>query len=287
MLYYKVPWPLVLVAPDAAIAQYQAFFKHLFDLKWVERELNQTAKLYQVTKSLANFERRSTRRLSLADSNKASQVTRLESTAMRNLMIAYRTCQSMIHFFRQYLLYSSFELLDPLWRTLEERITDCSSVDEMISHHFTFLEKAMKGLFLSRKLKLPPALFKVEELALEFAKLSSKHLEIDYSALDRAADNSAQLDNLTGRKAYTEKKRYKNRRIRASVDAALTNPQYETKLMCVKLMAFMKKRSDLIQDHYLYRCLVVSNKLASLSLCHPPQRKITFMMNHNLSILCS
>jgi len=233
MLYYKVPWPLVLVAPDAAIAQYQAFFKHLFDLKWVERELNQTAKIYQVTKSLANFERRSTRRLSLTDSNKASQVIRLESTAMRNLMIAYRTCQSMIHFFRQYLLYSSFELLDPLWRTLEERITDCLTVDEMISHHFTFLEKAMKGLFLSRKLKLPPALFKVEELALEFAKLSSKHLEIDYDALDRAAENSAQLDNLTGRKAYTEKKKYKSRRIRASVDAALTNPQYETKLMYV------------------------------------------------------
>ena len=91
----------------------------------------------------------------------------------------------------------------------------------------------MKGLFLSRKLKLPPALFKVEELALEFAKLSSKHLEIDYDALDRAAENSAQLDNLTGRKAYTEKKKYKSRRIRASVDAALTNPQYETKLMYV------------------------------------------------------
>ena len=65
MLYYKVPWPLMVVSPESAVAQYQAFFKHLFDLKWVERELNKTCKLYQATRNLANFERRALRRQSI------------------------------------------------------------------------------------------------------------------------------------------------------------------------------------------------------------------------------
>ena len=232
MLYYRVPWPLVVIAPDSAIAQYQAFFKHLFDLKWVERELNKTCKLYQSTRMLANFERRAARRLSTGGRNMdpAPESIAMSSNAMKNLMLAYNTCQTMVHFFRQYLLYSSFELLDPLWKALEDNLKKSSNVDEMIEHHMTFLERTMKGLFLSRKLKLPPALFKVEELALDFVKLTSKHLDIDYIALDRAAESSVELDDLQGRAAEAEKRRFKARRVRAVVDAALTNPLYETQL---------------------------------------------------------
>lgn len=225
MLYYKVPWPLVVVSPDSAVAQYQAFFKHLFDLKWVERELNKSCKLYQVTRNVANFERRALRRQSLG-----AKTSSLENPAMKNLMLAYNTCQSMMHFFRQYLLYSSFELLDPLWKSLEDNLRSSLTVDDMIAHHMVFLEKAMKGLFLSRKLKLPPALFKVEELALDFAKLTSNHLDIDYAALDRAAEGSIKMENLKGSQAEAEKKRFKARRVRAVIDAALTNPQYEAQL---------------------------------------------------------
>jgi gamma-tubulin complex component 2 len=221
MLYYRVPWPLVVVSPDSAVAQYQAFFKHLFDLKWVERELTKTCKLYQATRTLANFDRR----------HHSSASTGVGGTpAIHNLMLAYTTCHSMMHFFRQYLLYSSFELLDPLWKTLEENLRDASNVDDMIAHHMVFLEKAMKGLFFSRKLKLPPALFKVQELALDFAKLTAKHLDIDYGALDRAAESSVQMENLSGKSAQVEKRRFKARRVRAVIDAALTNPQYEGQL---------------------------------------------------------
>ena len=245
MLYYKVPWPLVVVTPDSAVAQYQAFFKHLFDLKWVERELNKTCKLYQVTRSLANYERRASR---LQEPNSGI----LSNPAMRNLMLACNTCQSMVHFFRQYLLYSSFELLDPLWKSLESSLRKSASVDEMIGHHMQFLEKAMKGLFLSRKLKLPPALFKVEELALEFAKLTFTHLDIDYMALDRAAESSVQLDNLKGPRAEMERRRFKSRRVRAVLDAALTNPQYESQLREVSIRFKTRCRDflTLLMDAY-------------------------------------
>ena len=233
MLYYKVPWPLMVVSPEAAVAQYQAFFKHLFDLKWVERELNKTCKLYQATRNLANAERRAVRRQSMqsvpggkdrADGRAGSQnqPPHVSSAAMSNLMLAYSTCQSMVHFFREYLLYSSFELLDPLWKSLEDSLERSANVDDMAAHHMSFLEKAMKGLFLSRKLKLPPALFKVEELALEFVKLSFGHLDVDYAALDRAADACSG--------GPTERRRFKARRIRALTDAALTSTEFESKL---------------------------------------------------------
>lgn len=234
MLYYQVPWPLVVVAPDSVIAQYQAFFKHLFDLKWVDRELNRTYKLYQATKSLASLERGTARRLSVSKGALKS-----EMTAMKNLMLAYQTSQAMGQFFRQYLLYSSFELLDPLWKSLEDKIRDSRSIDEMVLHHSNFLEKAMRGLFLSRKLKLPPALFKVEELALEFVELSFRYLDIDYSALERAAENSVQLDNLKGVQAEAAKRKYRARRIRAEVNAALTNPRYEAELRYVVLGPYL------------------------------------------------
>ena len=250
MLYYRVPWPLVVVAPDTAIAQYQAFFKHLFDLKWVERELNKTCKLYQVTRSLANFERRASRRQSLAEraeraegkvgADTGGHPQRLSNPAMGNLMLAYNTCQSMMHFFREYLLYSSFELLDPLWKSLEDSLRTSTTVDDMVAHHMAFLEKAMKGLFLSRKLKLPPALFKVEELALDFVKLSFDHLDVDYPALDRDAESCGD-----GPSALSERRRFKSRRVRAMLDTALTNPTFESRLKDLTIN-FKTRASDFL-----------------------------------------
>lgn len=232
MLYYDIPWPLMVIAPDAALAQYQAFFKHLFDLKWVERELNETCRLYQTTKSLANTERRTIRQMSIGGTYEET-LPEAETVATRNLMLAYQTCQSMTHFFRQYLLYSSFELLDPLWKSLEQDLHDSFTVDDMISHHLRFLEKVTKGLFLSRKIKLPPALFKVAELALKFAKLSAEHLQIDYSEVEDIANSYIHRENLKGYKAKIMKRKFKSRRIRAMVNAALTNPQFESDLQYV------------------------------------------------------
>jgi gamma-tubulin complex component 2 len=236
MLYYHIPWPLAVISPDTAVAQYQAFFKHLFDLKWVERELCKTCKLYQVTRSLANFERRASRRESV--DSKGASPAKLSNPAMRNLMLAYNTCQSMMHFFREYLLYSSFELLDPLWKALECSLKKSENVDDMAAHHMVFLEKAMKGLFLSRKLKLPPALFKVEEIALDFVKLSFDHMNIDYAALDRAAASCGG--------SLLERQRFKARRIRAMMDASLTNSQYESQLKDLSLQFKMRCRDFLM-----------------------------------------
>eukprot|EP00884_Botryococcus_braunii_P002176 jgi/Botrbrau1/1195/Bobra.0163s0009.1 len=60
----------------------------------------------------------------------------------------------MMHFFHQFLLYTTFEVLEPLWHTLQAHIRASTTVDQIIAHHKEFLRRVMKGCLLSRKVKL-------------------------------------------------------------------------------------------------------------------------------------
>jgi gamma-tubulin complex component 2 len=159
MLWYQPPWPLSVLVPDVAMAQYQMMFRHIFELKWVERELNAASMLLANTKFLANSHRR------FSSSSSSSAV------AARVLKSAYATCQVMTHFFRQYLLYATFEVIEPLWRGLEGQLMGAETVDEMLVHHQSFLSKAMKGLLLSRKVVVLRSLLSLKQLALDFVAL--------------------------------------------------------------------------------------------------------------------
>lgn len=48
----QVDWPLSVVISEAAMTQYQLIFRHLFELKIVERQLNNSWRLFQATRSL-------------------------------------------------------------------------------------------------------------------------------------------------------------------------------------------------------------------------------------------
>lgn len=196
MLSYEVPWPLSVVVPDAAMAQYQMIFRHLFELKWVERELNRVCGMYAATKSLSNLHRRSKRRESIAPVGSAAAAAAAfaspssfvqplsGSSSALALSRAYRTCQLMTHFFRQYLLYATFEVIEPLWETLGHHFNNAASVDEMIEHHRVFLKKVMKGLLLSRKVVVLRSLLALKQLALDFVWLSASRISVDWVALD-------------------------------------------------------------------------------------------------------
>lgn len=198
MLSYEVPWPISVVVPDAAMAHYQMIFRHIFELKWVERELNRVCGMYRSTVPVFNARRRSTRRESLIPGSAAAIIAEsLEhdspSTVSVALVESYRTCQLMTHFFRQYLLYATFEVLEPLWNALEQHIQSSSTVDEIIEHHRVFLRKVMKGLLLSRKVVVLRALLSLKELALSFVNMSTKYVDLDYDALDAEAEASGLL----------------------------------------------------------------------------------------------
>lgn len=71
-------------------------FRHIFELKWVERELNRVVALYAQTTGVASRRARA-RRASLGGGGSAAATDVLAAT----LAHAYSTCQVMTHFFRQ------------------------------------------------------------------------------------------------------------------------------------------------------------------------------------------
>jgi gamma-tubulin complex component 2 len=269
MLSYEVPWPLSIVVPDSAMAQYQMIFRHLFELKWVEKELNRVCTLYQTTRPLAIAQRRSAatlnsgRRtststgsevpLSAAYAAAALSAAAPPPVANQALIRAYRTCQLMTHFFRQYLLYATFEVLEPLWHALEGHIESAGSVDEIVEFHKVFLRRVMKGLLLSRKVVVLRSLLSLKQTALDFVALSCRHVDLNLSVFDGEGQSSAGGDGAsssrvgsasgtsgTGSSAVSKKeaaaaakraKRLeKESQIKSALNEALSNPEFSAGL---------------------------------------------------------
>lgn len=48
----QIEWPLSIVISQQAMTQYQLIFRHLFELKYVERQLNGVWQVLQATRGL-------------------------------------------------------------------------------------------------------------------------------------------------------------------------------------------------------------------------------------------
>ena len=46
------------------------------------------------------------------------------------LQRAYSVCQQLMHFFHQYLLYVTFEVLEPLWHSMFAQCRQATTVDQ-------------------------------------------------------------------------------------------------------------------------------------------------------------
>ena len=51
------------------------------------------------------------------------------------LKTAFGLCQRMMHFFQQYLLYVTFEVLEPYWLALHKAVRESKSLDEVSSQN--------------------------------------------------------------------------------------------------------------------------------------------------------
>eukprot|EP00887_Chlorella_sp_A99_P000883 scaffold5.g883.t1 len=181
ILAYAVPWPLSVVAPEAAVAQYQLAFRHLFDLKWVDRELSRVASVYAHTAGLANARARAARGARAG----AAPASPLGAALARS----YSLCQMMTHFFRQarpgrFLLYVTFEVLEPLWAAFETKVQTAASLDEIVEQHKVFLRQLMKGCLLSRKVSVLQALLKLKASALAFVRLTDERVAVSFETLE-------------------------------------------------------------------------------------------------------
>ncbi|XP_028054406.1 gamma-tubulin complex component 2-like isoform X1 [Camellia sinensis] len=133
-LSYKVHWPLSLVISRKALTKYQLIFRFLFHCKHVDRQLCGAWQVHQGVRSLN---------------------TRGTAISRSSLL-----CRSMLKFINSLLHYLTFEVLEPNWHVMHNRLQTAKSIDEVIQYHDFFLEKCLRECLLLS----PELLKKVEKL---------------------------------------------------------------------------------------------------------------------------
>jgi gamma-tubulin complex component 2 len=103
---YSVNWPLSLVLSKYAITKYQLLFRHLFHCKHLERLLSATWQTHQTTKAL-------------------------DVARGRAFSLSFQLRQRMLHFLHNFLYYMMFEVIEPNWHTLTERLKTVKTIDEV------------------------------------------------------------------------------------------------------------------------------------------------------------
>ncbi|PSC76155.1 Gamma-tubulin complex component 2 [Micractinium conductrix] len=223
MLSYEVPWPLSIAASEAALAQYQMVFRHIFELKWVERELSRVAALYGATTGVASWRACMRRRRDSVGSDGGAGGG--GDVLAASLAVSYSACQLMTHFFRQYLLYVTFEVMEPLWAAFEAKLQTASSLDEIVEQHKAFLRRLMKGCLLSRKVVVLRSLLDLKEIALRFVRLSDEHASVKWDALDEEVE---QRTLGAGRKpdGRREQRMLKATLARSALERQMSRPEF-------------------------------------------------------------
>ncbi|KAA8522918.1 hypothetical protein F0562_009341 [Nyssa sinensis] len=135
-LSFKVQWPLSLVISRKALTKYQLIFRFLFHCKHVNRQLCGAWQVHQGVRALD-----------------------MQGTA---ISVSSLLCRSMLKFINSLLHYLTFEVLEPNWHVMHNRLQAAKSIDEVIQHHDFFLDKCLRECLLL----LPVLLKKVEKLKL-------------------------------------------------------------------------------------------------------------------------
>ncbi|KAI3733306.1 hypothetical protein L6452_12748 [Arctium lappa] len=133
---YKVQWPLSLVISRKALTKYQLIFRFLFHCKHVHRQLCAAWQVHQ-----------------------GARARDMHGTGISTSSIL---CRNMLKFINSLLHYLTFEVLEPNWHVMHNKLENAKSIDEVIQYHDFFMEKCLKEC----SLLLPSLLKKLEKLKL-------------------------------------------------------------------------------------------------------------------------
>ncbi|XP_020828724.1 gamma-tubulin complex component 2 isoform X3 [Phascolarctos cinereus] len=134
---YIVKWPLSLIINRKALTRYQMLFRHMFYCKHVERQL-----------------------CNVWISNKMAK--QLSLPCAKWFAGAFTLRQRMLNFVQNIQYYMMFEVMEPTWHILEKNLKSASNIDDVLSHHTSFLDNCLKDCMLTN-----PELLKI------FSKLMS------------------------------------------------------------------------------------------------------------------
>jgi len=121
---YHVEWPVSLVLNHKALAQYQMLFRHFFYCKHIERLLSAVWISNKQTKFLPGEE-------------------------FKVYHPAFGLRQKMMNLIQNLSYYMSVEVIEPAWVGLVSAISNCLTVDEVLSKHGDFLNSCLHDCLLS------------------------------------------------------------------------------------------------------------------------------------------
>jgi len=135
-LDYNVRFPLSLVISRKTVLRYQLLFRFLLHLKHVEQSLS-TMWIEQKTGPWRK---------------RVPENDELERWRLRVCLLRAR----MLSFVQQILAFATFEVLEPNWRALENKLEKVTTVDQLLRDHVDFLDTCLKECMLtsSRLLKV-------------------------------------------------------------------------------------------------------------------------------------
>ncbi|XP_073151359.1 gamma-tubulin complex component 2-like isoform X1 [Henckelia pumila] len=141
-LGFKVCWPLSLVISRKALTKYQLIFRFLFHCKHVNRQLCGTWQLYQGLRKLD----------------------------MQGIAISVSSllCRNMLKFINSLLHYLTFEVLEPNWHVMHNKLQTAKSIDDVIEYHDFFLDKCLRECLLLSPILLQK-LEKMKMMCLQYA----------------------------------------------------------------------------------------------------------------------
>ncbi|CAI5764942.1 gamma-tubulin complex component 2 [Podarcis lilfordi] len=158
---YIVKWPLSLIINRKALTRYQMLFRHMFYCKHVERQL-----------------------CNVWISSKTAKQCSLHSSKW--FAGAFTLRQRMLNFVQNIQYYMMFEVMEPTWHILEKNLKSASNIDDVLSHHTSFLDNCLKDCMLTN-----PELLKI------FSKMMS--VCVMFTNCMQRLSNSIKLDNELGR----------------------------------------------------------------------------------------
>lgn len=161
---YKVQWPLSLVISRKALTKYQLIFRFLFHCKHVHRQLCAAWQLHQ-----------------------GARARDMHGTAISSSSIL---CMNMLKFINSLLHYLTFEVLEPNWHVMHNKLENAKSIDEVIQYHDFFMEKCLKECSLLS----PILLKKFEKLKLVCLQYASATQWLMSSI--EAPDSNSSFDDL-------------------------------------------------------------------------------------------
>ncbi|XP_038037230.1 gamma-tubulin complex component 2 isoform X1 [Anas acuta] len=156
---YIVKWPLSLIINRKALTRYQMLFRHMFYCKHVERQL---CNVWISNKTAKQFSLHSAKWYGLFSCWVSCEALVFLVSMLVRFAGAFTLRQRMLNFVQNIQYYMMFEVMEPTWHILEKNLKLASNIDDVLSHHTSFLDNCLKDCMLTN-----PELLKI------FSKLMS------------------------------------------------------------------------------------------------------------------